>query len=167
MDASKTQISLSLTVSTISEIIFFISSSKLIKFLGGAIPSVIVGLMSYFPRFVLLSYTSNQWCALATQLFHGLGMGLLWSAAIKHASKQLSVNLRITGIALLSSLHFVASNALANIVGGTLYDYIGARPFFRYFGVFSALWSLVASIFYVVQNKRKKKETIQLLPTLA
>ena len=83
MNSTKT-----LTVSAVAlgiafELITFVFASKFVS-ICGTIPSLIIGIFSFFPRFMLMSYIVNPYYVLAIQPLHGLGMGLAWAAIVEH-----------------------------------------------------------------------------------
>ena len=54
------------------------------KTLGGPIPAIIIGVFSYFIRFLLISYVQNPWLILQIQRLHSVGFALFWNAAVEH-----------------------------------------------------------------------------------
>lgn len=156
LKSKKTVMTFAIVVSVVCEVTIFAFSKKFIKLCGGEIASFTIGIFSFFPRFMVMAYASNPWHAIAVQPLHGLGMGLSWAAAIEYASKAFPAEIRVTGIALMSSIEFIASNAVSNMVGGILYDTYGGRVLFKGSGVFAAVWCLFMAIYYGMRSQKKK-----------
>ena len=142
LHSSKTLMTFAIVVSVVCEITVFAFSGKIIRICGGNIPSFIIGIFSIYPRFMMMSYVHNPWVVLAAQPLHGLGMGLAWAAIVDHTYTAFPIEIRVTAIALMSSIEFIASNAVANMVGGVLYDLYGGRVLFRASGIVAAIWCL-------------------------
>ena len=163
MHSSKTLMTFAIVVSVVCEITVFAFSTKLIRFCGGTISSFTIGIFSFFPRFMVMSYVYNPWVVLAVQPLHGLGMGLAWAAAVEHTYEAFPVDIRVTAIALMSSIEFIASSAVANMVGGVLYDLYGGRILFRGSGIIAAIWCLFMTLYFGIRHQLSKRQAIKKL----
>merc|ERR1712226_383208 len=160
LKSTKTVMTFALIVSVVCEVTVFAFSKKIIKMCGGEISSLTIGIFSFFPRFMIMSYANSPWYAIAVQPFHGLGMGLSWAAAIDYTYKSFPAEVRVTAIAMMSSIEFMASNAVGNMVGGVLYDKYGGRVLFRGSGIIAAVWCLFMTLYYGIRHYLRKKRTL-------
>ena len=85
MNSTTTMISVSLSAAMFSELVVYGLSPIIIKYCGGPMPCIILGIFSYFPRFMLTSYCRKLWIMPMIELFHGIGNSLSWAAQIEHA----------------------------------------------------------------------------------
>ena len=118
MHSTKTLMSLTMVAAMASELIIYPFSSRIIMFCGGPIPCIILGIFSYFPRFMLISYCTNPWFMLPIQLFHGIGMSLSWAAQVEHTYHIFPKEATTTALGIIASLHFVGSSVVTNMLGG-------------------------------------------------
>ena len=84
---TQAKMSLALVLGSVSNIVCFPMASRLIKLLGGPSQGMIVGLLSYFVRYMVMAYTNVFEVMIAVQLLHGLCFALSWSAMIEHTQK--------------------------------------------------------------------------------
>ena len=71
MGASKFLMTLSMAVGGSSSIILFPVSSQIIKLFGGPIPCIVIGIFSYFIRYMVMAYAVLPWQMISVQLLQG------------------------------------------------------------------------------------------------
>ena len=162
--ASTTAMTLLVLVCVVSELILYTLSSKIITLLGGPIPCIVIGVFSYFPRYMLMSYISNPWWMLPVQLVHGVGLGLSWTAQMEYSYKIFPPEIKMTGISIVSSIHTVATASIAHALGGFIYTEYGGRWLFRGTGILCGIWSIFIAFYHGIKRRTEKGST-QVIPT--
>lgn len=158
MAATKTLMTLTIATSVLSEVIGYPFAAHFIQICGGPIQVIIIGIISYLPRFILMSYVVNPWLTLPVQLFHIFGLALSWAAQVDYAYQSAPKEITMTVINIIASIHYVASSAIANIIGGVAYHAFGGRVLFRISGCLCLAWSLIMIGYYVLIRKRTEKK---------
>lgn len=143
---TKTQMSLVVVVSSISEIFALSISSKVIKWIR-ITPSIMVGLFAYFARFALMSYATNIWVVIASQILHGIGFCLSFVAMMEYIHKISPKEVNMTMNAILQAVHFGFSAFVANVLGGRIYEHYGGRMLFRVMAIMSIAWAFVLLLY--------------------
>ena len=159
MQASKITMTLAVVICTISELTVYPFSSDLIRLLRGPIPCIAIGIFSYFPRYMLMSYVVNPWLILPIQLLQGIGLSLSWAAQIEHTYKLFPREVKMTAITIVSSIHYVASGSIANVLGGIVYHNYGGRILFRGCAVICVTWSIFVAIYFKVRNQKERSQS--------
>ena len=167
MNSTATMISVSLSAAMFAELVVYGLSPIIIKYCGGPMPCIILGIFSYFPRFMLTSYCRKLWIMPMIQLFHGIGYSLSWAAQIEHALRIFPKEISTTAFGLISSLHLVAK-----VVGyssyGIIYHKYGGPNLFRGVAILACVWSLIMTIYFGMKHrisKRKDKPTVAVRQT--
>ena len=83
-------------------------------------------------------------------------MGLAWAACIDHAYASFPPEVGVTAIALMSSINFIASTAIANMAGGLLYDLYGGRVLFRGSGIIAGVWCVFMILYFGVRYRQQR-----------
>lgn len=164
MHPSETLKTLTITTCVVAELIVFPLSSRIIKLVGGPIPAMAIGTFSFLPRFLLMSWVRNPWLMMPLQLFHGLGLSLAWAAEMDYAYRIFPNEIKLTAITIVSSIYFVASGAISNIVGGIVYNNYGGVVLFQGTAVFCGLWAVFMTFYYGTKHQLSKKKA-RLNPT--
>ena len=147
MNASRTTMGLAVLISCLVQVFLFPFADKIIDRLG-ALPCIEIAMLSYFVRFLLVSYLQNPWFVIPTQLFHCLGFALFWSAAIEHTQEISPKEIYVTMYSVLSSVYYGFGGVVGNIVGGVVYTHYGGRMLFRTTGVLCGVWTAVMLVYY-------------------
>ena len=163
MHASSTAMTIVVQVCMISDFIFYPLSSRIIKLFGGPFPCIIIGIFSYFPRYVVISYISNQWLMVAINLVHGVGLALSWTAQMEYSYQIFPPEIRVTGISIVSTINTVATGSIANAVGGIVYHTYGGRWLLRGCGILCGAWSIFIAFYYGIK-RRIEKSSLQVSP---
>ena len=142
MGASNLQMGLARLCASVGEVCVFLSAEKIIPCFGGPINSIIVSLMSFSARFIILSYTTNGWWVLPTQLLHGLSFALFWVSVAEYTYTIAPDKIYTTVFSLVVSSYVNVGGVLGTIFSGIVYDdYSGASLFFG-IGCLSGSWCL-------------------------
>ena len=157
MSGTKTTMGVCTATAILAETIMFPYCSKIIKILGGPIPAIIMGVFSYFVRFLLTSYVQNAWLILPIQLLHCVGWALFWSAAVEHTHAISKSEISTSMFGILNGLHFGIGGLIANMIGGVVYEKYKGRILFRGASVIYAGWSLCMILYCYIRNRLKNK----------
>ena len=155
MDVSDTLMTLTIVSATVAEIVTFPFTAKLIRFIGDTMLSIIIGIFSYFVRFIVMSYFTNMWIIIPIQLLHGLGFSLSWAAQIEYVQINTPTGSKVTMFSILTSIHFAVGAILANVAGGELYSIFGGRKLFLGIGVVCVAWTGVMIMYYHLVKYRE------------
>lgn len=150
LDATKTNMGLSMGVAATSEIAVFASSPVLFRLFRGKIPCLIIGVSSYFVQFILISFVNNPWLILPIRLNHAIGFGLFWVASIEQTNIISPKEITFMMFGLLNGLFYSLGGCVGTIGGGALYDRFGARVFFRGLAACSFAWTVFLLLYFYV-----------------
>ena len=148
MQVSDTLMTLTIVCSTAAEILTFPFTSKLIRFIGDTKLAMIVGIFSYFIRFIVMSFFSSMWIIIPIQLLHGLAFSLSWAAQIEYVQTNTPSGSKVTMFSILTSVHFALGAIIANVLGGELYSLFGGRKLFLGTAVICITWTGVMIMNY-------------------
>lgn len=143
MNATKTAMGLTSLIASLSEIMMFPFSGKIINFLGSPLPGIELGILAFIARLTLLSYIENAWASLPVQLLHSICFALMWASAIEYVQSASSKAIYTTMFGILVSIMFGVAAVIGNMVGGILYNEFGGQALFRGTAVFAAVWLLI------------------------
>ena len=158
---SKAMMSATMTTGGIASILIFPVTAKLIKIFGGPIPCIALGIFSYFVRFMLMSYAVAPWQMILLQLLQGIAFALSWTAQMEYTYMMAHKEVTMILVTLLYSLHNIASAAIANIVGGYLFNAYGGRLLFRGYAIICGIWSTFFILYFkfkIIRSKSSPKE---------
>lgn len=141
----------------LTQLVAFPASGRIIRRVGSPILFIIVGVFSYFPRFIMMSYIENPLLAIPISLIEPIGLALNWAAQIELTYQLAPKEISLTAINIINTIHFVASSAIANIVGGIVYNKYGGRVLYRGMGIVCGVWSVVIALFYGWRYLKQRK----------
>lgn len=146
---SATVMGLTLTLATISEIPIFLYSDRL---LARWSPAFLLALALLFTALRALSYAgiSTSWQVLAVSLLHGPTFALMWVSGVAFSASVAPRGLGATAQSVFGGTTMGLGVAIGAIVGGFLYDAIGAVTLFYTV----ALAALLAALLFVWINRR-------------
>ena len=147
MNSSKTIMTLTVVVCTVTDLLGYAYSTQFMKLLG-TIPVITIGICSYVPRFIIMSFVKNSWFALPIQLLDPFALALSWPAQLEYVYQLAPEEITTTAINIIASIEFVASNAIANIAGGIAYHTYGGPVLFRACGIICGVWGIWMVIYY-------------------
>jgi MFS family permease len=143
LGAGNTLMGWALTVATLSELVIFSSSDRLLNRWG--IKSVLLlALAALAVRLLAYAIISNPWLVLPVQLLHGFTFSALWTAGVAYADKVAPPGLGTTAQGLFTGVFMGLAAAVGAFVGGVLYENIGLSWMFG-----SAGLGLLAVLFFI------------------
>lgn len=154
LGASKTLMGLALTFATLSELPILFYSNRLLN-RWGARGLLMVALAAYVVRALAYTFISEPWMFLVVQLLHGLSFSAMWVAGVSYADSMAPEGLSATAQGLFSGVQLGLGGIAGGLIGGILYDELGATAMFRW----AALAALVGlMVFALVSRSAPKKE---------
>jgi len=151
--ASNTLAGLSLTLNFMSEFVMFAFSKYFLENLNGPTNCIIVGSVSFFIRFLCMSYAYNVYLVMALQMFHAFGFALYWAAAVETVNLFSPKESLMTMMSILTTTQFGIGDLIANVGGGLLYDRFNGRLMFRYI---SFIFAGLAVLLILVETIKKR-----------
>ncbi|MCL4303329.1 MAG: MFS transporter [Anaerolineae bacterium] len=143
LGTGNTLMGLALTVATLSELVIFSSSDRLLNRWG--IKNVLLlALAALAVRLLAYAVISNPWLVLPVQLLHGLSFSALWAAGVAYADRIAPPGLGTTAQGLFTGVFMGLAAAVGAFIGGVLYENIGLSWMFG-----SAGLSLLAVLFII------------------
>jgi PPP family 3-phenylpropionic acid transporter len=143
LGAGNSLMGVALTVATLSELVIFSSSDRLLNRWG--IKNVLLlALAALAARLLAYAVISNPWLVLPVQLLHGLSFSALWAAGVAYADRIAPSGLGATAQGLFTGVFMGLGAAVGAFIGGVLYENIGLSWMFG-----SAGLSLLA-IFFII-----------------
>jgi PPP family 3-phenylpropionic acid transporter len=134
LNASKTLMGLSLTIATISELPVLFFSEHLLK-LSGARGLLIFALLISVTRSLAYSFINTSGLVLLIQLLHGPSFSAMWVAGVSYANKIAPQGMGATAQGLFSGVQLGLAGTFGGLVGGLLYENLGAAMMFRWVGM--------------------------------
>lgn len=153
-------VGLALTLATLSEVPIFFFSGRLLRRYSAA-TLLLTALGVFAARLFLYSAFSLPWLILTLQLLHGPSFSLLWAAGVAYADQNAPGGLRATAQGLFSAALLGWGGVVGALVGGALYDALGAALMFRWVSVGTAAVCLGVLVWGYQQriSKRVQKES--------
>jgi PPP family 3-phenylpropionic acid transporter len=145
LGASKTLMGLSLTFATISELPILFYSNRLLN-RWGARGLMLVALMAYVVRALAYTVISEPWMFLVVQLLHGLTFSAMWVAGVSYADSMAPDGFGATAQGLFSGVLLGLGGIAGALIGGILYDELGAVAMFRWAAAFALLGLVVFAL---------------------
>jgi PPP family 3-phenylpropionic acid transporter len=140
LGASKSLMGLSLTVATMSELpVWFLSNRLLSRW--GTRGLLALSLVASALQAFAYSSLRTPWLVMPIQLLHGPAFSAMWVAGVSYANEIAPPGMRATAQGLFSGVAMGLRSMLGALIGGLLYDSLGAVLTFRWGGV-SALLGL-------------------------
>jgi len=134
MHASNIIMGLSLTFAVISEVVvFYLVDRILLRF--GVRRVLMTALGLYALRFYFMSLVMVPWVTLPLQLMHGPTYALMWASGVAYAKQYAPEGMRATAQGLLASAYSGLGAVGGALVGGFLYEHLGAHMMYRWISV--------------------------------
>lgn len=147
-DANDTKISLAFVIATVAEVFMFPFNAKIIVMCRGTSIPLMLGIFSYFVRFLVMSYTDKLCLQLFVQVLHGVGFALHWSAMMEYLHRVTPKEIILTMFLIFQSIQFGAAAVVANVAGGGLYQTYGGKRLFRGKAILCGGWCLIMALYY-------------------
>ena len=134
LNASNTLMGLSLTVSTISELpVLFFSDRLLQRWSPKGL--LTFALVITVARSLAYSFINTPEPVLLIQLLHGTSFSAMWVAGVAYANQIAPKGMGTTAQGLFSGVQFGLAGMVGGLIGGLLYENLGAVLMFRWVGV--------------------------------
>jgi PPP family 3-phenylpropionic acid transporter len=134
LGAGSTLMGFSLSVATVSELVVMYFSDRLLA-RWGTKRIIIFSLAAFIVRAFAYAYTTTPWLALLIQLLHGPSFAAMWVAGVNHADEIAPAGLRATAQGIFSGVTMGLGAAFGAMIGGLLYENLGAASTYLWSGV--------------------------------
>jgi len=149
LDASGFIVGLALSVATISELPITFYGSKLLKRFSTR--QLLLAALAFLGiRLCLYGFSSTALLVLTIQLLHGFSFSVLWIAGVAYADTFAPEGKNATAQGLFNAIFMGLGSASGLLIGGYLYDALGANTLFLGFGIFC----IAATILFFLASKR-------------
>lgn len=128
--ANKTLLGFMLTAATLSELPVLYFSSVLLK-RWSMLNLMIMALFFFAIRALAYSFISLPWTALPIQFLHGFTFSLMWVAGISYANQIAPQGMSAAAQGVFSGVMLGVGSATGSLLGGFLFDAVGADWMFR------------------------------------
>jgi len=152
MNVGMSEMTYVVVTSTISEAVMFPFTSRLMKLLGGTMPSIIIGSLAHFVRFLLMSFNISFGVFVGLQTLSSLGFALAFAAMMEHCHVITPEPIRVSMNTIMTTLFFIVSNFVANVVGAKIYELHGGKMLFLGQALLCGVWSLIMFLYLVSKN---------------
>ena len=150
LGASKTLMGVSMVFGTISELPFWFFSNRLLN--RWSMKGLIIFSMGLLAvRFFAYSLIRIPWMVIPINLLHGATFSVFWIVGVSYAAKSAPEGLSATAQSLFSSVMFGIASVVGALLGGFLYDSIGASKMFQT----SALVVLIGLFIFILGDKHE------------
>ena len=156
MKAAKSFMGICTMLACVSEVVIFPFTTKIMTLVGGIFPSIIIGVFSYFIRFLCISYIENPIIILPVQTLHSLGFALFWTAVVEHAKNISNQEILTSALGVMKS-SLLLGRVISALLGGVLYQNYGGRLLFRGASIMYAIFTVIMLLYYYGMVKHGKK----------
>jgi len=129
LGASTIVMGLALTVATVSELVVYAFSDKMLE-RWGTRKMLAISIVAMIIRMLAYSVVMLPWMVLIIQLLHGFTFAALWVAGVAYANKIAPPGMGATAQGVFSSVSMGLAAAAGAFIGGWLYEGVG--PFLMY-----------------------------------
>ena len=134
LGASRSLMGVALAVATLSELVVFFYSGRLLE-RWGTRAILVASLIAHIVRLVGYSVVRSPELVLVVQLLHGPTFSLIWVAGVSYANQAAPRGLGATAQGLLTAIYFGLGSTAGGLVGGYLYDHLGPFRMFFWAGI--------------------------------
>lgn len=131
MNAEPVLMGLSLTVSTVSELLIFAYSDRMLV-RWGIRNMLIFTIITLIIRMFAYSLVTVAWTVLFIQLLHGFTFSIPWVAGVAFANRMAPRGLETTAQGIFSGLFMGLAAAVGAFAGGWMYEAVGPFLMFRW-----------------------------------
>jgi MFS family permease len=132
--ASETLMGLALTTATLSELIIFFLSDRLLAYWGTR-KLLAVSFLAMIIRLLAYSYIQIPWLVLPVQLVHGFSFAARWAAGVAFANRIAPAGMGATAQGIFSGVSMGLAAAVGGFIGGWLYESVGPLLMYRWAGI--------------------------------
>jgi PPP family 3-phenylpropionic acid transporter len=159
LGASRTLMSWSMVISTLSEVPFWFISAGLMRRFGTS-RMIAVALIANTIRLVAMGLMTAPWPVLPISFLNGPAFALIWSAGVADADTAAPRGLGATAQGLFSGMLFGLGAALGGFLGGPAYEAFGFAWLFLAMGVLS-LGMLIVFVAARLWNRSGRRAVAQ------
>lgn len=159
MNASNTLMGISLTIATISELPVLFFSDQLLQ-RWNARGLLTFGLLITVARSLAYSWISAPGWVLLIQLLHGTSFSAMWVAGVAYANEIAPEGMGATAQGLFSGVQLGLAGMIGGLIGGLLYENLGAAMMFRWAGIIGL--GLALPLLFYQYARTRLPGTIQL-----
>jgi PPP family 3-phenylpropionic acid transporter len=134
LGATTTLMGLALTVATLSELVIFSFSDRLLDRWGIRLV-LVVSIIAMIVRYLAYSLISIPWLVLPIQLLHGFTFSARWAAGVAYANKIAPAGMGATAQGIFSGVMLGLGGAGGGLIGGWLYESASPVLMFRWAGL--------------------------------
>ena len=149
LGASKSLMGLSLAIATLSELLIFFYSGRLLD-RWGTRKILIATLIVHVVRLIGYSLARTPEQVLLIQLLHGPTFSLIWVAGVSYANQMAPKGMGATAQGILSATYFGLGATGGGLIGGHLYEAIGLYQMYFWAGI----WVLGGLILFTLFGKK-------------
>lgn len=146
LDASRSQMGLAMTLSTISELPVLLFSNRLLKRLKPH-GMLMLGMGATTLRLLLYAAVSTPPGVLVFQLMNGFTFAVVWIAGVSYADQSAPPGMSATAQGLFGATVFGIGSAIGGFSGSLLLEALGGRMMFLVAGLFLLVSLAVLSLF--------------------
>jgi len=143
---------LSIVVGAVASALGIRLTEMLITKLGGTLPVLLLGVLSWAVRFLLFWTLKNPWLVLPIQLLQGPGYGLFIAVSVVHIKQISSSDIYTSMYGIFNGLFFGAGAVVGNVVGGWVLMHYGIRTLCLGTSVTGFMWSAIMAVYICVQR---------------
>ena len=158
MKVTKSIMGICTMLACFSDVVIFPFTTKIMILVGGIIPSIIIGILSYFIRFLCMSYIENPIMILPVQTLQGFGFALFWTAVVEHTKNITDQEILTSAIGVMKS-SLQLGRVISALLGGVLYQNYGGRILFRGASIMYGIFTLIMLLYYYGMVKTWKKRS--------
>lgn len=152
-------VSISWTIATFSEILFFTQADRIMKRIG-PVGLIMAAMIAAILRWSLMAYTQSISLILSLQILHGIMLGGFTTGTVAFAHRLFPKNLKTYGQGLHNAAYNGVGGVLAAQVAGYFYGGFGSATAFTV----SAILAVVALAALILgPARREKKDEIEIV----
>ncbi|MFC1975830.1 MFS transporter [Chloroflexota bacterium] len=134
LGASETLMGLALTTATLSELVIFSLSDRLLD-RWGTRKLLVISFLAMIARLLVYSFIQIPWLVLPAQLLHGFSFSARWVAGVAYANKIAPAGMGATAQGLFTGVSMGLATAVGAFTGGVLYESVGPFMMYRWAGI--------------------------------
>lgn len=119
----------------------------------GTWPMLTLTQAAFLLRFTYYTFLAEPWAVLPCEVLHGLTFAVTWSVSCTYANMISPPECHSTMQALLEGLHWGFGSGMGALVGGYLYDSIGAVGLFEVSGFLSFCSMILAAFMWITVGR--------------
>lgn len=130
-------------------------TGRFIKFLGGTMRCIMLGILATFIRLIVASYSTQYYQIILIQGINGMAITLSWSAIMEHTWTIFPKEITTIAVNIIWVINGTIPGLVARIAGGYIYQYIGGAKLFRIMAMILGSWLIFMIFYYEILSKKK------------